>query len=890
MGELFPPTRAPGGNFRIVGVDEEYDGTGGVSADATTDFIVDAANELIYQPVAPLGAGGQYRVRAGYTQSNMLGTLSYNVPVEIGRGVLAAADRIAAGDLSADVVVAPTYSGVFHSVSPQSPDVVDLQLDALRGVPTDARIRARTSANNNTVSYFLRAALGGELAADATAEIIESGALNFFSEIVTVALRVSALAEVDPIQIAAPFARAEVRNNAQITDVGTGFYDTGTQFALGQGSDPGFRVAGGGQVLVSPTDLNGGSYQVFVDATSDSGKFLGTVRFEINFEVAADNQNPNWGILSGDLTPGEIAVSPSYAGSIYAVSPRDKTRVDLHPQAPSDPRVVAAQADGGDTALFSLAAALGGGVAITVTTSVREDAGQNYNPIYQSVVLQVRARDNPPDRSLSFAATDAAIGANQNLTDFGDTAPYNANVSFARDDALSSAELVVDAGGQVRVGAAALGAGTYNLRANATSTNNAYLGGVPFNLQVQVTVVPFPEGDGRGIPAAERVDAGSPTVAVAPGYDGDVRTFALSGADVNIDNVPLVVNGVEAAQVARDVVLRIQNPLSSQENRSPLFDLVENTGAEYATRTTRIGVHLRGTDTGDVSRVRSTNNGANPIPTSAEIVDLKTKDPAYALAEFGEHGTSNDLNVDANGVVNPQLQLNAGNYGITVTAIAPATSPNDFLGTATIVVNLEVTDQQLVADADSIPQGERVVATVVAPGYAGEVASFRAVVNNVNLETPSTTPPGLVFPTGEVFPGGLPSDPNSRAIGVSLAAGIQPGETRIQTFEVTAKQTGRADTPIELMVSVYAIALPPHPEFETDTGSAIATTNNIQFTPPVGHPGGLHRRCDCLRKRHRRPQPSDCGFARRGSHDADRAGRRRRGGGCCAGGLSRGRD
>ena len=193
----------------------------------------------------------------------------------------------------------------------------------------------------------------------------------------------------------------------------------------------------------------------------------------------------------------------------------------------------------------------------------------------------------------------------------------------------------------------------------------------------------------------------------------------------------------------------------------------------------------------------------------------------------------------ANGVVSPQVALVAGNYGITVTAIAPAASPNDFLGTATIVVNLEVTDQQLVADADSIPQGERAVATVVAPGYAGEVASFRAVVNNVNLETPSTTPPGLVFPTGEVFPGGPQSDPNSRAIVVSLAAGIQPGETRIQTFEVTAKETGHADTPIELMVSVYAIALPPHAEFETDTGSAIAAADGIQFTPPVGHPGAF---------------------------------------------------
>ena len=73
LSELYPPTRVPGGNFRIVGVDANYDGSGGVSADATTDFIVNANNELVYAPTAPLAVGGQYRVRAGYTASRHAG-------------------------------------------------------------------------------------------------------------------------------------------------------------------------------------------------------------------------------------------------------------------------------------------------------------------------------------------------------------------------------------------------------------------------------------------------------------------------------------------------------------------------------------------------------------------------------------------------------------------------------------------------------------------------------------------------------------------------------------------------------------------------------------------------------------------------------------------------
>ena len=286
LAVLLAPSRISGGNFALAGVDLGIDGSGGAAPSfAADDYNVDVSGAVYYAPTPPRGDGGTYRVRASYTHPELLGTVVYYQPVRVGRSQLTDAERIASANLSANLTVTPDYKGVFYSVSPQDAAAVDL----IPGTPTDGRIVAR-NRDSDTVDFALPFALGGQLAAEATTPITESGGVNYEDALTEVHVRVSALAEVDVEQLGT-LSQSEVDAGDRIHDFGTGFYGLeGVEFSAGAGTTPGLEVEQGGAVVVGAADLGGGQYQVNAEASSPAGLFLGTVSFRLNFEVDPEPQ------------------------------------------------------------------------------------------------------------------------------------------------------------------------------------------------------------------------------------------------------------------------------------------------------------------------------------------------------------------------------------------------------------------------------------------------------------------------------------------------------------------------------------------------------------------------------------------------------------------------
>ena len=826
LAVLQAPSRISGGNFLLAGVDLGIDGSGGAAPSfAADDYNVDAsgvdavAQAVYYAPTPPRGDGGTYRVRAIYAHPELLGTVVYYQPVRVGRSRLTDAERIASANLSANLTVTPDYKGVFYSVSPQDAAAVDL----IPGAPTDGRIVAR-NRDSDTVDFALPFALGGQLAAEATTPITESGGVNYEDALTEVHVRVSALAEVDVEQLGT-LSQSEVRAGQPIHDFGTKFYGLeGVEFSAGAGTTPGLEVGQGGQVVVGAAPLGGGQYQVNAEASSPAGLFLGTVSFRLNFEVDPEPQPRDWGLKLADLNSPLVVVSPFHTGEVHRItlSADEAARVDLIPDPPSDPRLLASSAAGGDEVVFYLPAALGGERVLTAETRIQEDAGPNYTRLYETATVQLTSEVIPADRRLSFGVTTAMARPGAELLDFTTDPAYQGDaLSFTP---LSESGLAVDAGGTLRVGGATLAAGVYNIRAGAVSDDGAFLGTLYFRARVEVTLSPLPEGG--GVRDADTASRGVLATTTAPGYIGEVIRITLLGDDVNIVNAPLTRNGVRAEQVVgREVVFHAESALDSQQSRLSQFDLEENTAdGRHVSRRTQVGVRLRGTNT-DLSAM---TRGGGTVAANTEITDLRTKDPAYARATFGRIGSqSDDLEVVGAGVVRAKQELTVGSFLLTVNA-----SGDDFRGIATMTVSLLVSSDQTVADADGVAAGLRGVFVTVAPEYAGSVAFFKPAAAGVTLRTPSSRPPGLVFDVNRDYDANLI---------VSLEEGAAPsaGRARTWSFIVTAKQSGKVDTPVELAVTVAAVTLPlPQPSSYTRPATGALTGVTLVRPSTVAYRNG----------------------------------------------------
>ena len=829
LAVLQAPSRISGGNFALAGVDLGIDGSGGAAPSfAADDYNVAVsgvnavAQAVYYAPTPPRGDGGTYRVRAIYAHPELLGTVVYYQPVRVGRSQLTDAERIASANLSANLTVTPDYKGVFYSVSPQDAAAVDL----IPGTPTDGRIVAR-NRDSDTVDFSLPFALGGQLAAEATTPITESGGVNYEDALTEVHVRVSALAEVDAVQLGT-LSQSEVDAGQPIYDFGKGFYGLeGVEFSAGAGTTPGLEVEQGGAVVVGAADLGGGQYQVNAEASSPAGLFLGTVSFRLNFEVDPEPQPSDWGLESADLNSPLVVVSPFHTGEVHriALSAPEAARVDLIPDPPSDPRLLASSAAGGDEVVFYLPAALGGERVLRAETRIQEDAGPKYTRLYETATVQLTSEVIPADRRLSFGVTTAMAQSGAELLDFTTDPAYQGDaLSFTP---LSESGLAVDAGGTLRVGGANLDAGVYNIRAGAVSDDGAFLGTLYFRARVEVTLSPLPES--VGVRDADTASRGVLATTTAPGYIGEVVRITLLGDDVNIDvnivNAPLTRNGVRAAQVGREVVFSVVAALDSQQSRLSQFDLEENAaGGRHVSRRTQVGVRLRGTNT-DLSAM---TRGGGTVAANTEITDLRTKDPAYAGAAFGRIGSqSADLEVDNVGVVSAKRELSAGSFLLTVHA-----NGDDFYGIATMTVSLLVSSDQTVADTDGVAAGLRGVSVNVAPEYAGSVAFFEPGGAGVTLRTPSSRPPGLVFDVNRDY---------GASLIVFLEEGAAPsaGRARTWSFIVTAKQSGKVDTPVELAVTVAAVTLPP-PQPSSYTRPATGALTGVTLVRPsaADYPNG----------------------------------------------------
>ena len=102
----------------------------------------------------------------------------------------------------------------------------------------------------------------------------------------------------------------------------------------------------------------------------------------------------------------------------------------------------------------------------------------------------------------------------------------------------------------------------------------------------------------------------------------------------------------------------------------------------------------------------------------------------------------------------------------------------------------------------------------------------------MTLRTPSSRPPGLVFDVNRDY---------GASLIVSLEEGAAPsaGRARTWSFIVTAKQSGKVDTPVELAVTVAAVTLPP-PQPSSYTRPATGALTGVTLVRPsaADYPNG----------------------------------------------------
>ena len=832
--DLPDPARALGGNFVLRQADLGLDGGVGPAPAADSDFAVGPRGLVSYAPTAPLADSDPYRLLVDYSQNDMLGRVAFSIPMIIARSRLAPADRVAAADLDANVLASPTYAGPIHTFSPQNVARVDLRApdssdpaNTLRD-STNFQLPTR-GVNADTAEFYLPVPLQPEGYFETSAEFRELGGRNYENELITVAVALSILAVPDEALLG-ELPRDQVLANMDLHDFGQGFYDsTEITFAAGTRTHQDLVVESDGRVLVGANNLGGGFHSAEVEASSPTGAFLGTVVFDLQFTVPKEAKPAGLGADPADLIPDAVTVAPLYADEIYRISPQDEDAVNFQVLEVSDGRLRADEEGGGNTVVIALRNGLGSSQNLNAEVVLEEDAGPNYLVEKATVEIQVESLANPPDERLEFGAADSEVAAGANLHNFA-IGDFATGVDFAESTDAPSAELEVSGGGQAAVGAAALPVGIHDLLAEGSSTDDSFLGALPFRLRVVVTASPLPAG--QGIPDNQKAVNSVPQVAIAPGHAGVVRSFALAGPNVNLDlsGGNPTENGVRASQSGRNVELAVVagSGLASQETRRVFFDLTEEIDARYQQRQTRVGVELRATDTGKVNRVLG---GLPTQPANVNVVDLSGKDSAYAGATFTEATpSSSDLKVDASGQVQTQRQLAVGTYSFRV----EVENSGVFLGKAVIEVELVISGDPVVDPAtEGVAESARLVQHFVVPGYTGSVAAFAAKASDFELRTPSTVPSGLVF---------LPNR-NYRSpteLVVNLAPGISAGETRIQSFNVTARRfTGspaRTPTPFDVVVSVMALEPPAQPEHTVDTGDALP--GGVAFVPHPDFSGG----------------------------------------------------
>ena len=722
------PAGYENGGGKDVGRTLTVSGVGGWTGDLAALSLAVNGETLEYAPdgVAENAlTPGEYTVALEMTQSELLGTVAFEVAANISPRPLVAADY-GVSELPL-VTIVPGPNGVGLEIA--SATLTGGAADAVLAIPDPAnfpdKLSLALSADERGFTLFITAAFTSEEVAEIGVPFIVSrpggnyAPLDAVASVTVRALRQPPLIEQSAAGI--PYTEANLAN------LKTGVFENATRFTrVDAESDAGLQVDETTGIVSTDGDLGVGTYNLVVDAISPD--FFGVIRLSFRL-VVSDRPilTPAQTIPSGQRSR-QIAAAAGYSGSVaFFVASSVGVTLQTPSTAPAGFNLGGADAlnagfvspegftlfletgqipNGGDQAAaeFEIAASLGGHEAETITLNITVLAIAADQPVLiapESAPDYAHDLTPPAGYSFSPAGTLQIVGVHDTVND----SPVDFAALLTLDE--SNNLQPVDASDS----AARLAVGRYLITVEMTHPTN-FLGAVnllitadiqeellPANVvadrDVSQLVVVGHSGEGYEIP----VVTAAYTLANAA-YDENEFTLAL---DYELQILNPMPNSDLAATLAADVLCVDETDRSCAPLRISLTIAYNPLSPPMLERTERVTV---------------AGSGVEYPYNDPNIADLKTESADFANATFAkvDAESSPELLVNADGTISTDGDLFVGAY----TLFADATSP-DFLGTARASLGLTVRGMlNPAANRDHYGlHGPDRDPAIVAPGYTG---------------------------------------------------------------------------------------------------------------------------------------------------------------------------
>ena len=469
--------------------------------------------------------------------------------------------------------------------------------------------------------------------------------------------------------------------------------------------------------------LTPGQYTIALEMTQT--ELLGTVAIEVTANIAPRPlEAAEYGLSELPLVtivPGPSGVGLEIAAATLTGGAAEAVLAIPDPANFPDKISLALGADRRGFTVFVTAAFTSDETAEIGVPLVVSLPDENYAPLNVVVSVTVQALRQPDliDESASGVPYSESNIANLKTGVF-------ANATFAKVDADSDAELLVDENTGIISTDGDLGVGTYNIVVEATSPD--FFGAIRLALRLVVSDRPILTA-AQTIPSGER----SREIAAAAGYSGSVAFFAAKVEGVTLQTPQTAPSGfnfggadaLNANFVSPEgfTLFLEADQIPNAGDAAPAdFEVAASlAGHEGETITLNITVLAVGADQPELTAPESAENYDSHNLTAPAGYAFSA---AGTLRIAGAHDTANNEAVaDADQrlvIVNNKLQpagaapaerLAVGRYVITVAM----THPN-FLGTANLLVTADILEE-LAAD-NVVP--DREVSQLVVVGHSGE--------------------------------------------------------------------------------------------------------------------------------------------------------------------------
>ena len=810
------PAGYENGGGKDVGRTLTVSGVGGWTGDLAALSLAVNGETLEYAPdgVAENAlTPGEYTIALEMTQSELLGTVAFEVAANISPRPLVAADY-GVSELPL-VTIVPGPNGVGLEIA--SATLTGGAADAVLAIPDPAnfpeKLSLALSADERGFTLFVTAAFTSEEVAEIGVPFIVSRPGGNYAPLDAVAsVTVRALRQPDLIEQSAagiPYTEANLAN------LKTGVFENATRFTrVDAESDAGLQVDETTGIVSTDGDLGVGTYNLVVDAISPD--FFGVIRLSFRL-VVSDRPilTPAQTIPSGQRSR-QIAAAAGYSGSVaFFVASSVGVTLQTPSTAPAGFNLGGADAlnagfvspegftlfleadqipNGGDQAAaeFEIAASLGGHEAETITLNITVLAIAADQPVLiapESAPDYAHDLTPPAGYSFSPAGTLQIVGVHDTVND--SPVDFAALLTLDESNNLQPVD-ASDPSARLAVGRYFITVemthpnflGTANLLITADIQEELLPANVVADRDVSQLVVVGHSGEGYEIP----VVTAAYTLANAA-YDENEFTLAL---DYELQILNPMPNSDLAATLAADVLCADQTSRSCAPLRISLTITYAPVSHPMLERTERVTV----AGDGDEDPYNDPNIAALNTGNFANATFAKVPPPESSVS----------LLISEGGTISTDGDLFVGAY----TLFADATSP-DFLGTARASLGLTVRGMLNPAANNNHYgiQGPDVNPLLVAPGYGGDLQELAARVylrgnapSRARVVLPSESPAGITLRHGA-----------SNAIAVPhLTIALAPEETLVAVLTLTVERDG-VDNP-ELYDKL--------PQLKTITVSALA--------------------------------------------------------------------